>query len=39
MMHGAVMLKLANRLSQACDFDRIEAEAFRALAEGFRKMA
>lgn len=35
-IHGAVMLRLANKLSPACDFARIEHEAFRALREGFR---
>lgn len=34
-IHGAVMLKLAGKLSPACDFERIVAEAFRALAQGF----
>jgi AcrR family transcriptional regulator len=35
-MHGAVMLKLANKLGPDCDFERISGEAFRALGEGFR---
>lgn len=38
-LHGAVMLKLANKLSPDCDFDRIRREAFRALTEGFRARA
>ncbi len=38
-MHGAVMLKLADKLSPDCDFARIQREAFRALAEGFRPRA
>lgn len=37
-MHGAVMLKLANKLSPGCDFDRIAHEAFRAMRKGFRPM-
>lgn len=36
-MHGAVMLKLANKLAPGCDFARIVNEAFRALSEGFRR--
>ena len=35
-MHGAVMLKLAGKLSPACDFGRIQREAVRALTQGFR---
>ena len=35
-LHGAVMLKLANKLSPTCDFERIRREAFRALTDGFR---
>lgn len=36
-IHGAVMLKLANKLAPECDFDRICNEAFRALGQGFLK--
>ncbi|HVY02783.1 MAG TPA: TetR/AcrR family transcriptional regulator [Caulobacterales bacterium] len=35
-IHGLVMLKLAGKLSPACDFDRVAPEIFRALREGFR---
>lgn len=35
-MHGAVMLKLANKLSSDCDFDRIVEAAFTALGRGFQ---
>ena len=35
-IHGAVMLKLAGKLSPACDFERIQRETIRALTEGFR---
>ena len=34
-MHGAVMLKLANKLPPGCDFAQIQREAFRALGAGF----
>ena len=33
MLHGAVMLRLANKLD--CDFNTLVREAFRALIEGF----
>ena len=38
-LHGAVVLKLAGKLSAAdgYDFDRVSAESFRVLIEGFRK--
>ncbi len=35
-MHGAVMLKLSDKLAPECDFDRIVEAAFTALAKGFR---
>lgn len=35
-LHGAVVLELAGKLTDACDFKTISAEAFRALADGFR---
>jgi len=34
-LHGAVVLKLAGKLGQDYDFDRISGEAFRVLLEGF----
>ncbi|HXL98863.1 MAG TPA: TetR/AcrR family transcriptional regulator [Rhizomicrobium sp.] len=34
-IHGAVVLKLAGKLTDECDFDRIIAETFRALSAGF----
>lgn len=38
-LHGAVMLKLANKLAPDCDFGHVLNEAFRALGEGFRAKA
>ncbi len=35
-MHGAVTLKLSDKLAPECDFDRIVEAAFTALAKGFR---
>lgn len=34
-MHGAVMLKLSDKLAPDCDFERIVEAAFDALAKGF----
>ncbi|HEV2651848.1 MAG TPA: TetR/AcrR family transcriptional regulator [Rhizomicrobium sp.] len=35
-LHGAVVLKLAGKLGEEYDFDRISSEAFRVLIDGFR---
>lgn len=34
-LHGAVVLKLAGKLSEEYDFDRISSESFRVLIDGF----
>ena len=36
-LHGAVVLKLSGKLGAEYDFDRISAESFRVLFEGYRK--
>ncbi len=36
-LHGAVVLKLAGKIGDAYDFDRISGESFRVLFEGYRK--
>lgn len=38
-LHGAVVLRLAGKLDAEYDFDRISAEAFRVLFEGYRRKA
>ncbi len=36
-LHGAVVLKLAGKLGEDYDFDRVSGESFRVLFEGYRK--
>jgi AcrR family transcriptional regulator len=36
VLHGAIVLQLAGKLTPECDFDTIVQGAFRALTEGFR---
>jgi hypothetical protein len=36
VLHGAIVLHLAGKLTQDCNFDTIVREAFRALTAGFR---
>ncbi|MBS0470467.1 MAG: TetR/AcrR family transcriptional regulator [Proteobacteria bacterium] len=36
-LHGAVVLRLAGKLDAEYDFDRVSAEAFRVLFEGYRR--
>jgi AcrR family transcriptional regulator len=36
VLHGAIVLQLAGKLTQDCDFDTIVHEAFRALTTGFK---
>ncbi len=38
-LHGAVVLELAGKLGEECDFETISRAAFRALGEGFRPKA
>jgi AcrR family transcriptional regulator len=35
-LHGAVVLELAGKLGEECNFETISRESFRALREGFR---
>jgi AcrR family transcriptional regulator len=36
VLHGAIVLQLAGKLTHECDFDTIVHESFRALTAGFR---